>query len=171
MESHEKNQFDGRLKNNKHEKLARNIIRADGDIIEAYGMTYPKASELSAQQRSTLVIKKYPAIIERIKELLNIQGLSVPFFNEKLKDLIESTKENISLDALRIGHRLHGLISSGVNVNIDQRAINIEKTAINDVQASTLVHSLDDIKRMQAELKLSTGGQSGKRMSTQVIDV
>jgi hypothetical protein len=121
----------------RHKKFARNLITT-GDATIAYKKTYPKASVLTAKNRSKVLLAN-PDVQDDIRKLLNYQGLTIEKLNSELIKIIENPdkevitkcgdivtlKDNsLKLQAIIHGHKLHGVTDKAV-VNVDNRSVTI----------------------------------------------
>ena len=141
-----------KFKSPKHRALSKNIIRTEGDITKAYQLTYPNASLQSAQQRASLVIKKYPEILNNTVEMLNKQGLSQAVMNERLADMLGSEKESVILEAIKTVYKLHGKLQSSTNINIDSRKQSINVIGSGEKDVEKLTHALTQFKSINQEV-------------------
>ena len=137
-----------KLKNRRHERLAKNIIARDGDIKKAYVDTYPNASIASAQNRAYVVLTQHPEVKGRMSQMLEVQGLGEMVLNEKLKDVIGSSDEATSLSGLKTAYKLHGHLQSGININLDQREQTVNIREESEEGGKNITHALDQLKSM-----------------------
>jgi len=97
------------LKNVKHEKFARAVIKSPS-LTKAYAETYQVEPDKSARNSASRIINDYPAVKNRISELLANDGVSVQRLNKKLSDLLENESSDVQFRSLRLGYELHGAL-------------------------------------------------------------
>jgi len=174
------------LANPKHEKLAKNLIKCDGDKVLAYTKTYRECSLASARVLAYQILRKFPDIKHRVGELLEIQGAGLAVLNERLISLLHGKREvihpqtgkiielndnNALIEALKLGYKLHGQLQSNTNINIDNRTQNLNLADGNNREdTAQSVNVIDKLNRLNKALNLSQGEQSGE-LSGDVVDI
>lgn len=159
-----------KLKNRKHEKLAKAIIENDGNKKKAYKEVYDCADS-TATQRSSLVMKKFPEIAERTSELLAIQGIDRSYLSKKLKKFVNGDKmksivvdnqvvevpdNHLQLKSIEMAYKLHGDLQGKPMIDMSKNEINLTQnnTDIN-VDADKLSEVLNKLSNLNKDLKFA----------------
>lgn len=165
----------------KHQKFVKKIVQGKSPEL-AYQSIY-KCTDISARTGSNLLLQK-PEIREDIRNQLDRQGISTEYLNGKLKKIIDQpikhfvTKNgddivvednHLRLEAIKHGHKLHGLIDKPAN-NItlqDNRSITFNQSGKNEKELATIFGAI--ITKLQA-LQSEPDSIGGEIISQPPID-
>lgn len=152
--------------NNNHKKFAKNYIKAHGNKIAAYHMTYPNATRVTAEQ-NTKYLMKDERIKEEIQFLLDKQGLSREFFMKKLGDLAEAKDKEgnpdnrVQLEVVKMGIEFHKLAPKqqqsnaptfNVNYNLDAEKLGGVLSKLSEVTKKLQLSSFNNGQVENAEI-------------------
>jgi len=157
----------------KHKTFAQNLIKTRGHQTKAYMLTYPNASKVTAEKNSCKILAERPEIKQYLVEVLERKGMSVDMLVGKLKRLTNAKKSIVQasgeviqvedngtrLAATTTGLKLHGALTTAVNINTDRRSININ---LNDRDTSELKSLTDKLEQLNHALNLDEGIQDGE---------
>ena len=164
------------LTNVKHEKIAKALVRSNGNQTEALQQVIPSIKRDSASVAATRILQAHPEIHDRAAELMNAQGGNLAYFNEKLLDSIANPRKDVvnvktgelisirdsslQLRALELGYRIHGAIKDGASVNINSGNVQNNVALGLSVDADRLDGILQDIKGVRAEMRRNAHGEA-----------
>lgn len=97
------------LKNIKHEKFARAVLEKPS-ATQAYAEAYQVEPNKIAGDSASRIINQYPAVKNRIAELLEKDGVPVSRLNKKLSDLLENDSADVQFRTMRLGYELYGAL-------------------------------------------------------------
>ena len=157
----------------KHRLFAKNLIKTKGDNKKAYKITYPNASDVTAKNRGSELVRTHPEIKEFLVETLNKKGLPLDNLVGKLKRLTSAKKELVQpsgevvkvvdnptrLQAVKTGLEMHGALRTSTSINTDNRSININLEGKDTRELKTLSDKLDQLNNA---LQLDVGMQDGE---------
>jgi len=157
----------------KQKLFAKNLIKTKGHKTKAYMLTYPDASEKSAQASSSRMLANKPEIATYVVEVMEQRGMSINNLVGKLKGLTSAKKENIMpsgevvktvdnptrLSAVKTGLELHGALKSTPSINTDNRSINISMNSRDSAELSALT---DKLEQLNVALLEDNGAQDGE---------
>lgn len=143
----------------KHLKFTKALIKHNGDRVKAYQEIYPKATEASANVKSSIILSsKY--IKDHLSEQLDKQNLGLNRLNKELSGIIKRpTKQildkrgelkevednHLKLDAVKFGYKLHKVSENKVDIKVDNRSINFLQSPDATKKLDTVVNKMEDI--------------------------
>jgi len=159
-----------KLKNRNHEKLAKAIIKNDGNKKQAYLDVYGCADSTATVQ-SSKIIKKFPEIAERTSELLAIQGIDKSYLSRKLKNFVNGDKKksivvdnqivevddnHLQLKSIEMAYKLHGDLQGKPLIDMSKNEFNLTQNNTNiDVDADKIAAVLDKLSSLNKDLKFA----------------
>lgn len=151
-----------KLKNPKHELLAKKIVEKNFNLTEAYSETYPNSSRDSARS-SVCDVLAIPSVKERIDEIAERKGLTAEFEIDRLLSAHDAMRPVIvggkkidypdyavRLEAIKTGLKLHGALGDQTVNNYDNRSVNITMT---DPSVDRLAATVDKMQAIRARLE------------------
>jgi len=130
-----------KLKNPKHELLAKNIIKHNFNLTEAHQATYPNSS-YKASNANVQAIVKNSNVFQRVEEIANEKGLTIESLIDDLNSSRKATKPIIlnkkiidypdyatRLETTKTGLKIHGILGADGVINQDNRSINVSMSA------------------------------------------
>lgn len=144
-----------KLKNPKHELLAKKIIENKFNLTKSYQETYPSTSYDSANANVSRLLANDSRVVNRIEELANKAGLTLEKELAHLERIHHATKPvsigkklidypdySVQLEATKTALKIHGALSEN-NTNIDARSVNVTISP----------HELDRIESVTARIE------------------
>lgn len=175
------------LKNTTREMFAREIIKQNGHITNAYKKIYKPTStkEINIQSTASHLFARQD-IKDRISELLNSTGLSIAELNKKLQGLVNHKKPlvvdgnveyfddgNVQLSATTLAYKLHGVLSNSEvdnSIKIQSNSVtqinNIDSFNVSLQSISTLTSKLSHKNKLSGKINVNKDDNS-----SQVIDI
>lgn len=147
-----------KLKNPKHELLAKNIVKEKFNLTKAYMATYPSSSYASANTNVHQVIEK-PIVYNRIQEIANAKGLTLESLIDDLNEDRQAKKPitfngvitdeypdyAVRLEATKTGLKIHGVLGADNLTQVDARSINV---TLEPSDVAKLADTLKEIKAL-----------------------
>ena len=157
----------------KHRLFAKNLIKTKGNNKKAYKLTYPSATDVTAKNRGSELVRTHPEIRTYLVETLDKRGVSIDTLVGGLKRLLNAKKEVIMpsgekvktvdnstrLQAVKTGFELHGALKTATSINTDRRSININLGGREPKEVEALTSKLDLLNQA---LALDSGAQDGE---------
>lgn len=168
------------LQDEEDELLAKALIKYQ-DPIKAYLQVYPDQSNKQIADAFMKGKLKDGLFRARITELLNLQGLHLPYANTKLKELLEFkrpvlTKDGVEMypdgqvqaQALEKLYKLHRLLqpTGQQTTKIDARQVNI---GVSEEFKRRLDHTLTQLSSLYQRLKQDKDQQTGETTDAEVV--
>ena len=158
----------------KHRKFAKNLVKTEGQQTKAYMMTYPKATKETAVRRASELLANKPEIKQEIARILDKAGATTEKACKKLKKLMDAKKQVVvdkelhsvadnptQLETAKTVLKLQGhLTTVGMQINTDNRQVNIGGEGIDHRQLGSLTQKLSSLHKIM--LGTDTGEQSGE---------
>lgn len=156
-----------KLKNPKHELLAKNIVEQKFNLTKAYQETFPNASYDSARGNVHRIANDC-AVVSRVEEIAQKKGYTPEHIIQTLYDatlalknifhngvLISSEPDWAArLDSAKTGLKLHGFVGNhGDTNNIDARSVSIQLDKSD-------VNRLEDVARMMQGIRVQISQES-----------
>lgn len=148
-----------KLKNPKHELLAKNIVKEKFNLTKAYQDTYPSASYNSANSQVHTLVKQSPQILSRVEEVANAKGMTLESLIEDLNNLRTSTKPivinkkiidypdySVRHEVTKTGLKIHGALTDN-NTNIDARSVSIQLDPADIVKLAEVTARLEVLSK------------------------
>lgn len=157
----------------KHRMFAKNLIKTKGNNRKAYKLTYPDATDITAKNRGSELVRTHPEIRSYLVETLDKRGVSIDTLVGGLKRLLNAKKETIMpsgekikttdnstrLQAVKTGFELHGALKAAGSINTDRRSINIDMRGRETGELKSLTNKLNELNKA---LALDSGAQDGE---------
>ena len=154
-----------KLKNAKHELLAKNIIKDNFNLTQAYRDTYPNASYKSANARVYPLVKNSEHIQNRIQEIANSKGLTLESLIDGLNETRKANKpiifngvitseypdHAVRLEATKTGLKIHGALGPDSQTSIDARSVNIQLDKSDVDKLSSIVDKMKTLRSSDSE--------------------
>jgi len=144
----------GKLINFKHEQVAKHYAKGILDPerspsqTDAYNKVYVDANPNTARSASAVLFNR-PEVKTRVAELLTESGVPLERLLAKYNELLDADKEVIDgrgkirklkdnptrLECLKIGLKMHGALSDGVDVDVRSLTFNIDTVSAERLSA------------------------------------
>jgi hypothetical protein len=145
----------------KKSEYIEEVLGNGGDTTKAIKKVYGIKSSQSIKSKAEELATDED-VRDRIRNLLELRGIDLEYLNDKLAEMLEGEKaivvdkdvvyvkdNGVRLEAMKVGYKLHGLLSNDIKVDNRQVSINM-----NEEDAIKLMDIAKGIEELNKELEL-----------------